>query len=112
MVLLDRRSGDAGGPDPVAAHDDGALFSRFVQIDRLEGERILRPELEDIPHLDDALDAQIGLTAGTPVPASRVMDVGPSWLEMGPRHDPTQVKAVLVGPDDVSTGAQRLIGDR
>jgi len=62
VVLLDDRRDYAARADPVAAHHERLLGSVLVEELRLEGNRVERPELEDVADLDRLLDRELPTT--------------------------------------------------
>ena len=113
MALLDNRLQRAGHADAVAAHDHRlgrpALLAEEPRAERL---RVLGAELEDMPDLDAALDAE------TPC-APRAAVAGPDDDQVVVGRDPRvagQVQVAhmgvgAVGPADALGGAlQRLVG--
>src|SRR5712691_1258126 len=106
VALLDGGRGDACGTYAVGAHDDGFLLPRLVQVHGVEPLRVLGSELEDIAHLDDALDLQGLATSGTALAGQGHLEIGPVAAEVLAGSHPDEMEPVTVGAHDISPGLE------
>src|SRR5262249_42713784 len=97
--------------DSVAAHHDGLLPPRLIQVCRVQRHRILGAELEYIPNFDHALDAEHAVAAGAAVAFLHLADVGELGLVVTARLDAEQVEPGAVRAAHELAVAERLVGD-
>src|SRR5438034_8512473 len=111
VTLLDDRREYAPRADPVAPHDQGLLGPVLVEEGRLERDRVLRLELEDVTDLDRRLKAEPSAADGAGVVLLRGAEVGEAGLIVAAGLDAAEVDARPVRARDVLAHAERLVGD-
>src|SRR5205807_3674529 len=111
VPLLDRRSHDPRQSDSVAAHYDGLLSPRLIQVCRVQRHGVLGAELEYIPNFDNALDVERAVAVRAPIALLHLPDVGELGPVVAARLDSQQVIPGAVRSADELPVAQRLIGE-
>src|SRR3954447_14736952 len=112
VVLLDDGRHRAGGPDPVAAHDDRLLTAGLVEIGCLQRHRVPGAEVEEVADLDRRLDVDAAAAVRARIALLDMPQIGPG---VGPpvptRLDAEEVPPVAVRAGHVLALAQELVGD-
>ena len=101
MALFDARRHGAAHANPVTAHDHVLFLPPAVEINGLHGLAVLRPELEDMPHLDAPGETDFPAAARTGIGFPDDTQIGKlRHLEIPLEVDVFQVIVLLVGPHD------------
>ena len=113
MVLLDRRTDDAGHANPVATHFHDLGLALFVEERAIERFCVFGAQLEDVTHFDAAYDVEHALAIRRRIAGDHIADIGDFRLgEITAEIGAGQVHVHFIGAaGKVGHHGHRAVGD-